>query len=92
MYKIEIQLNQNKDYTKLTAHDDTNKDTTEFERATASILKNYIKKALDEFSEELKEDEDTLVIDNDELDNLLKDLMEDLNNLKETMKDKKKED
>ena len=40
----------------------------------------------------LKKDNDMYSIDKLELDDVLKDLLDDLKNLKETMKDKKKED
>ena len=91
MYKIEIQFEQkNKAVSSLNAYEVTNKDTTKFEKATGSILKDYVHKALNEFNEKFKKDND---IDSyDELDGVLKDLLDDLKNLKETMKDRKKED
>lgn len=93
MYKIEIQFEQtNKDVSKLTANEITNKNTTKFEKATGSILKDYVGKALKEFNKEFKKDNDIKAIDALELDDVLKDLLDDLKNLKETMKDKKKED
>lgn len=91
MYKIEIQFEQkNKAVSRLNAYEVTNKDTTKFEKATGSILKDYVEKTLKEFNEEFKKDNDMDSID--ELDDVLKDLLDDLKNLKETMKDKKKED
>lgn len=93
MYKIEIQFEQkNKDVSKLTAHEVTYKDTTKFEKAAGSILKDYVEKALNEFNEKVEKDDDMDSIDELELDDVLKDLLDDLKNLKETMKDKKKED
>lgn len=93
MYKIEIKFEQNsKVMSKLTAIEFTNKETTKFEKATGTLLKDYVQKAIKEFNEKFKKDKDVLTIDDDELDNLLKDLIEDLKDLKETMKDKKKED
>ena len=91
MYKIVIQYEQkNKDVSSLIANEVTNKDTTKFEKATGSIIKDYVQKALKEFNNELKIDNDMDSFD--ELDDVLKDLLDDLKNLKETMKDKKKED
>lgn len=93
MYKIEIQFEQkNKAISKLTACYVTNKNTTKFEKATGSILKDYVQKALNEFNKEFKKDNDIKSIDELELDGVLKDLLDDLKNLKETMKDIKKED
>lgn len=93
MYKIEIQFEQtNKDVSKLNAYEVTNKNTTKFEKATGSILKDYVEKALNEFNNEVEKDKDMDSIDALELDDVLKDLLDDLKNLKETMKDKKKED
>lgn len=93
MYKIEIQFEQkNKAISKLTANEITNKYTTKFEKATGSILKDYVGKALKEFNNEFKKENDIKAIDELELDGVLKDLLDDLKNLKETMKDKKKED
>lgn len=93
MYKIEIQFEQtNKDVSKLIASEVTNKNTTKFEKATGSILKDYVEKALNEFNNEFKKDKNMDSIDGLELDDVLKDLLDDLKNLKETMKDKKKED
>lgn len=90
MYKIEIQFEQkNKDVSNLTAYEVTDKNITKFEKAIGSILKDYIQKAIFEFNKEFKKDNDILSINGLELDNVLKDL---LNDLKETMKDKKKED
>ena len=91
MYKIEIQFEQtNKAVSKLTASEVTNKNTTKFEKATGSILKDYVEKTLKEFNEKFKKDND--MDSYDELDDVLKDLLDDLKNLKETMKDRKKED
>lgn len=91
MYKIEIVFEQkNKAISKLTANEVTNKNTTKFEKATGSILKDYVGKALKEFNEKFKKDNDMNSFD--ELDGVLKDLLDDLKNLKETMKDRKKED
>ena len=93
MYKIEIKFEQtNKAISKLTANEITNKNTTKFEKATGSILKDYVGKALKEFNNEFKKDNDIKAIDELELDDVLKDLLDDLKILKETMKDKKKED
>ena len=93
MYKIEIQFEQkNEDVSSLIANEVTYKDTTKFEKATGSILKDYVQKALKEFNNELKKDNDMDSIDKLELDDVLKDLLDDLKNLKETMKDRKKED
>lgn len=93
MYKIEIQFEQtNKDVSKLIASEVTNKNTTKFEKATGSILKDYVEKALNEFNNEVEKHKDMDSIDALELDDVLKDLLDDLKNLKETMKDKKKED
>ena len=93
MYKIVIQFEQtNKDVSKLIASEVTNKNTTKFEKATGSILKDYVEKALNEFNNEVEKDKDMDSIDALELDDVLKDLLDDLKNLKETMKDKKKED
>lgn len=93
MYKIEIQFEQkNKAVSSLIANEITNKNTTKFEKATGSILKDYVGKALKEFNNEFKKDNDIKAIDTLELDDVLKDLLDDLKNLKETMKDKKKED
>ena len=87
MYKIVIQYEQkNKDVSSLIANEVTNKDTTKFEKATGSIIRDYVQKALKEF----KKDND--MDSYDELDDVLKDLLDYLKNLKETMKDKKKED
>ena len=91
MYKIEIQFKKIDDEkSSLEAFEITNKDTTKFEKATGSILKDYVQKALNEFNNEFKKDNNMDSID--ELDDVLKDLLDDLKNLKETMKDKKKED
>ena len=93
MYKIEIQFEQkNKAVSSLNACEVTNKNTTKFEKATGSILKDYVQKALNEFNNEVKKDNDMDSIDELELDDVLKDLLDDLKNLKETMKDRKKED
>lgn len=93
MYRIEIQFEQkNKAISKLTANEITNKNTTKFEKATGSILKDYVGKALKEFNNEFKKDNDMKSVDELELDDVLKDLLDDLKNLKETMKDRKKED
>lgn len=93
MYKIEIQFEQtNKDVSKLTANEVTNKNTTKFEKATGSIIRDYVEKALNEFNNEVEKDKDMDSIDALELDDVLKDLLDDLKNLKETMKDRKKED
>lgn len=91
MYKIEIQFEQkNKAVSSLIANEVTNKDTTKFEKATGSILKDYVQKALNEFNNKFKKDNNMDSFD--DLDDVLKDLLDDLKNLKETMKDKKKED
>ena len=91
MYKIEIQFEQkNKDASILIANEVINKETTKFEKAAGSILKDYVEKALKEFNEKFEKDNDMRSYD--ELDDVLKDLLDDLKNLKETMKDKKKED
>ena len=91
MYKIEIQFEQkNKAVSSLIANEVTNKDTTKFEKATGSILKDYVQKALNEFNNEFKKDNNMDSFD--DLDDVLKDLLDDLKNLKETMKDIKKED
>ena len=91
MYKIEIQFKQkNKAVSRLIANEVTDKNTTKFEKATGSILKDYVEKALNEFNKEYKKDNNMDSID--ELDGVLKDLLDDLEDLKETMKDKKKED
>ena len=91
MYKIEIQFKKlDNEISSLEAFEVTNKDTTKFEKATGSILKDYVQKALNEFNNEFKKDNDADSYD--ELDGVLNDLLDDLKNLKETMKDKKKED
>ena len=91
MYKIEIQFEQkNKAVSSLNACEVTNKDTTKFEKATGSIIRDYVQKALNEFNNEFKKDNDMDSFD--DLDGVLKDLLDDLKNLKETMKDRKKED
>lgn len=93
MYKIEIQFEQkNKDVSSLIANEVTNKNTTKFEKATGSIIRDYVEKALNEFNEKVEKDKDMDSIDALELDDVLKDLLDDLKILKETMKDKKKED
>ena len=93
MYKIVIQYEQkNKVVSRLNAYEVTNKNTTKFEKATGSIIKDYVQKALNEFNKEFKKDNDIKSIDELELDGVLKDLLDDLKNLKETMKDRKKED
>ena len=93
MYKIVIQFEQkNKAVSRLIANEVTDKNTTKFEKATGSILKDYVEKALKEFNNEFKKDNDMDSIDKLELDDALKDLLDDLKNLKETMKDRKKED
>lgn len=93
MYKIEIQFEQkNKAESSLTANEVTNKNTTKFEKATGSIIRDYVEKALNEFNNEVEKDKDMDSIDALELDDVLKDLLDDLKNLKETMKDRKKED
>ena len=89
MYKIEIQFEQkNKAVSRLNACEVTDKNTTKFEKATGSILKDYVEKALKEFNNEYKKDYNMDSIDELELDDVLKDLLDDLKNLK----DKKKED
>ena len=91
MYKIEIQFKKlDNEISSLEAFEITNKETTKFEKAAGSILKDYVQKALNEFNKKFKKDND--VDSYDELDDVLKDLLDDLKNLKETMKDKKKED
>ena len=93
MYKIEIQFEQkNKAVSSLIANEVTNKNTTKFEKATGSIIRDYVEKALNEFNEKVEKYKDMDSIDKLELDDVLKDLLDDLKNLKETMKDKKKED
>ena len=93
MYKIEIQFEQkNKAVSSLNAYEITNKNTTKFEKATGPIIRDYVEKALKEFNKEFKKDNDIKAIDKLELDDVLKDLLDDLKNLKETMKDRKKED
>ena len=91
MYKIEIQFEQkNKAVSRLIANEVTDKNTTKFEKATGSIIKDYVEKALKEFNKEYKK---AINMDSiDELDGVLKDLLDDLKDLKETMKDKEKED
>ena len=91
MYKIVIEFEQkDKDSSRLKAHEIINKDTTKFEKAAGYIVKDYVEKALNEFNEEFKKDNDVDSID--ALEYVLKDLLDDLKNLKETMKDIKKED
>ena len=91
MYKIVIQFEQkNKAISSLIASEFTNKNTTKFEKMAGSILKDYVHKALNEFSNQVKYNENSK--DLTDLDDVLKDLLDDLKNLKETMKDKKKED
>lgn len=93
MYKIVIQYEQkNKAVSSLIANEVTNKDTTKFEKATGSIIRDYVEKALNEFNEKFKKDSNMDSIDSLELDDVLKGLLDDLKNLKETMKDRKKED
>lgn len=93
MYKIEIQFEQtNKNISHLSVCEYNNKNTTKFEKVAGYILKGYIQKAVYEFNNEFKKDNDTKAIDELELDEALKDLLDDLKILKETMKDKKKED
>ena len=91
MYKIEIKFEKlNNEKSSLEAFEITDKNTTKFEKATGSIIKDYVEKALKEFNNEVEKDND--MDSYDELDDVLKDLLDDLKNLKETMKDKKKED
>ena len=91
MYKIEIQFEQkNKAVSSLIANEITNKETTKFEKATGKLIKECVQTALNEFSNQVKYDENSK--DLTELDDVLKDLLDDLKNLKETMKDRKKED
>ena len=91
MYKIEIQFKKiDNEKSSLEAFEITNKDTTKFEKATGSIIRDYVQKALKEFNNEFKKDNNMDSFD--DLDGVLKDLLDDLKNLKETMKDKKKED
>lgn len=93
MYKIEIEFEQkNKAVSRLNAYEVTNKNTTKFEKATGSIIRDYVEKALNEFNNEVEKHKDMVSINALELDDVLKDLLDDLKNLKETMKDKKKED
>lgn len=93
MYKIEIEFEQkNKAVSRLNAYEVTNKNTTKFEKATGSIIRDYVEKALNEFNNEVEKHKDMDSINALELDDVLKDLLDDLKNLKETMKDKKKED
>ena len=91
MYKIEIEFEQkNKAVSRLNAYEVTNKDTTKFEKATGKLIKECVRIALNEFSDQVKYDENSK--DSTELDDVLKDLLDDLKILKETMKNKKKED
>ena len=91
MYKIEIQFKKiNNEKSSLEAFEITNKETTKFEKATGILLKECVQTALNEFSNQVKYDENSK--DLTELDDVLKDLLDDLKNLKETMKDRKKED
>ena len=91
MYKIEIQFKQkNKAVSSLIANEITNKETTKFEKATGKLIKECVQTALNEFINQVKYDENSK--DLTELDDVLKDLLDDLKNLKETMKDRKKED
>ena len=91
MYKIEIQFKKlDNEKSSLEAFEITNKETTKFEKATGILLKECVQTALNEFSNQFKYDENSK--DLTELDDVLKDLLDDLKNLKETMKDRKKED
>ena len=91
MYKIEIQFKKiDNEKSSLEAFEITNKETTKFEKATGILLKECVQTALNEFSNQVKYDENSK--DLTELDDVLKDLLDDLKNLKETMKDRKKED
>lgn len=91
MYKIEIKFEQkNKAVSSLNACEVTNKDTTKFEKAAGKLIKECVQTALNEFSNQVEYDENSK--DLTELDDVLKDLLDDLKNLKETMKDRKKED
>ena len=91
MYKIEIKFKEiDNEKSSLEATEITNKETTKFEKATGKLLKECVQIALNEFSEQVKYDENSK--DLTELDDVLKDLLDDLKNLKETMKDRKKED
>ena len=93
MYKIVIEFEQkDKDSSRLKAHEIINKNTTELEKMGSYILKDYLKTALDKFANELEKDDELAEINDEKLDDALKDLLDDLKNLKETMKDKKKED
>ena len=91
MYKIEIQFKKlDNEKSSLEAFEITNKETTKFEKATGILIKECVQKALNEFSNQVEYDENSK--DLTELDDVLKDLLDDLKNLKETMKDRKKED
>ena len=91
MYKIEIQFKKlDNEKSSLEAFEITNKETTKFEKATGILIKECVQNALNEFSEQVKYDENSK--DLTDLDDVLKDLLDDLKNLKETMKDRKKED
>ena len=91
MYKIEIQFKKiDNEKSSLEAFENTNNETTKFEKATGILLKECVQTALNEFSNQVKYDENSK--DLTELDDVLKDLLDDLKNLKETMKDRKKED
>ena len=91
MYKIEIKFKElDNRKSSLEAIEITNKETTKFEKATGILIKECVQTALNEFSDQVKYDENSK--DLTELDDVLKDLLDDLKNLKETMKDKKKED
>ena len=91
MYKIEIQFKKiDNEKSSLEAFEITNKETTKFEKDTGILLKECVQTALNEFSNQVKYDENSK--DLTELDDVLKDLLDDLKNLKETMKDRKKED
>lgn len=93
MYKIEIKFKKlDNEKSSLEAFEITNKETTKFEKAAGSILKDYVHKALKEFNEKFKKDNDMDSFDELELDDVLKDLLDDLKIIKETMKDRKKED
>ena len=91
MYKIEIQFKKlDNEKSSLEAFEITNKETTKFEKAAGKLIKECVQTALNEFSNQVEYDENSK--DLTELDDVLKDLLDDLKNLKETMKDKKKED
>lgn len=91
MYKIEIKFKElDNEKSSLEAIEITNKETTKFEKASGKLIKECVRIALNEFSNQVKYDENSK--DLTELNDLLEDLVGNLEELKETMKDKKKED